>query len=168
MKPKTHTPLILLIGLLFHLNTQSQLKLRHYWLAAPAMLISGMLDGTVESITWHYDDGFKLRCPNVNEQFWNPAKSWKNKYKNHDPAQGPKFFGSTNMFVFTTDAYHLLRATSRTISGVTLGYYIHTSCHEKVLTKRQKWLRIGADFLVLTAIRSAGFHLTYSLLFRKQ
>lgn len=132
------------------------------------MLVTGMIDGTIESINYHYEDGFKLRCPKANDQFWNPAVSWKNKYKNNDPAQGAKFSGSTNVFVFTTDAYHLLRSTSRTVNGLTLAYYIHQSREEKALAKKKKWLRIAGDFLALTAIRTLGFHVTYSWLFRKQ
>lgn len=150
------------------LTLSAQLKPKQYWLAGSAMLLSGMIDGTIESMVWHYEDGFKQRCPNANDQFWNPAVSWTNKYKNHDPAQGAKFFGSTNLFVYTTDSYHMLRAASRTLNGVTLAFYINQSVHEKEMTRKQRWLRIGRDFLVLTAIRTAGFHLTYSLLFRKQ
>jgi len=127
-----------------------------------------MLDGTVEGITWHYEEGFKPRCPKANDYFWNPALSWKNKYKNGDPQQGPKFFGSTNAFVYTNDAYHMLRSTSRTINGVAIAYYMNESFREKELSKNKKWLRVGMDFVILTAIRTAGFHLTYSLLFRKQ
>ena len=149
-------------------QSHAQLKLKQYWLAGSVMFLSGMIDGTIESINYHYEDGFKLRCPKANDHFWNPAVSWKNKYKNNDPAQGPKFAGSANVFVFTTDAYHLLRATSRTLNTFTLVFYINQGYHEKQFSKKKKWLRIGADFLVLTAIRTAGFHLTYSAIFRKQ
>ena len=159
---------LVLVFLVMNFKTNAQLKLKQYILAGSCMLASGMIDGTIESMTWHYEDGFKKRFPKVSDHFWNPATSWKNKYKNNDPAQGPKFFGSTNLFVFTTDAYHMLRATSRTINGFTLAYYMNASYHEKQLSKKKKWLRIGADFLILTAIRTAGFQLTYSLLFRKQ
>jgi len=167
MKNVRKNMLVLSTFLMFGSAMQAQLRLKQYWLAGSAMLVSGMMDGTVESITWHYEDGFKLRCPNANDLFWNPAISWKNKYKNHDPAQGQRFPGSTNVFVFTTDAYHLLRSSSRTLDGLTIAYYINQSYRERELSKRKKWLRIGADFLVLTAIRTVGFHLTYSVLFRK-
>lgn len=36
----------------------------------------------------------------------NPAISWKNKWKNGDPAQGEKFFGSSTFLVFITDLWH--------------------------------------------------------------
>jgi len=63
------------------------------------MLLSGMLDGTVEGITWHYEEGFKPRCPKANDYFWNPALSWKNKYKNGDPQQGPLSFSEVQMLL---------------------------------------------------------------------
>jgi hypothetical protein len=149
------------------METHAQLKLKDYLLAGTAMFISGAADGTNESITWHYEDGFKLRCPKANDNFWNPALSWKNKYKNNDPALGPKFAGSTNVFVFTTDAYHLLRGTSRTLDVATLSYYVNES-YRTSTSKKKKWLFIARDFLILSAIRSVGFHLTYSVIFRKQ
>jgi hypothetical protein len=165
---KAQKTMVALCLFLVGAESNAQLKLKQYFLAAPVVFASGLIDGTIESINYHYEDGFKLRCPNANDHFWNPAVSWKNKYKNNDPAQGPKFAGSTNVFVFTTDAYHLLRAGSRTMNAFTLAYYVNQSYHEKELAKRKKWLKIGADFLILTAIRTAGFHLTYSFLFRKQ
>lgn len=168
MKNFGKNAMVLILFLVLTIRVDAQIKLKHYWLAGSAMLLSGMMDGTVESITWHYEDGFKLRCPKANDHFWNPAVSWKNKYKNDDPAQGQKFPGSTNLFVFTTDAYHMLRASSRTIDGVTIACYLNESYRERELSRKKKWLRIGADFLILTAIRTAGFHLTYSLMFRKQ
>lgn len=74
-----------------------------------------MLDGTIETISYHYETGFQSRFSNINNQFWNPTLSWKNKYKDGNPALGPKFMGSTTIFASTTDAYHLLRTTKRTI-----------------------------------------------------
>lgn len=167
MKKSERSSAFLLIALILAVQCQAQLKLKQYWLAGSVVFASGLIDGTIESINYHYEDGFKLRFPKANDHFWNPAVSWKNKYKNHDPMQGPKFAGSTNVFVFTTDAYHFLRATSRTLNGFTLAFYINQSAREKQLTNKQRWLRIGRDFLMLTAIRTAGFHLTYSVLFRK-
>lgn len=147
---------------------KAQLSFRQYWLAGGSMFVSGIIDGTLESITWHYEEGFKPRFPKANDQYWNPARSWKNKYRNHDPAQGPKFSGSTNIFVFTTDAYHMLRTANRTIDGVTLASYVNECRRDNVMERRKKWLRVAGDFLIFSALRTAGFHLTYSVLFRKQ
>ena len=132
------------------------------------MLVSGMLDGTIESITYHYDKGFKPHFPKINNQFWDPSISWQNKYKNGNCALGPKFMGSTNMFVCTTDAYHMLRTTKRAVDGFALVYYINQSCSEKKAARNKKWKNMATDFLILTAIRCVGFNLTYNVMFNPQ
>jgi hypothetical protein len=147
----------------------AQKNWKRYLITGSSMFVSGALDGTIESISFHYENGFKLRCKHVNDQFWNPAVSWQNKYKNGDCNQGPKFAGSTNMFAFTTDAYHLLRTTKRAVGGLTLAYYVNESCsYQKKATKKQMFKRTLKDFAILTAIRCVGFNLTYSMLFKRQ
>ena len=37
---------------------------------------------------------------------WAGPDSWKRKYLNGDPAQGPAFFLSTTLFVWATDCWH--------------------------------------------------------------
>jgi uncharacterized membrane protein YbjE (DUF340 family) len=47
---------------------------------------------------------------NLNPYFWNPAESWKNKYKNRDKTQGKKYpeylSGLTDSF---SDAWHIFK-----------------------------------------------------------
>jgi len=45
----------------------------------------------------------------LNPFWWNPAKSWKNKYKGREPGNGPAYAGSTTVLCFTTDAWHLFQ-----------------------------------------------------------
>ncbi len=172
--------LLVLLGLAVAM--QAQMKKKSYIICGAAAFVSGMVDGTIEAINYHYDDGFKITCPGANDGFWDPAKSWKNKYRNNDPRQGEKFPGSTTFFAFTTDAYHLLRTTNRTIDGVCIAYLLNADLCEKkprdpedgikepVKKKfwQRKWVMVTRDFLVLSAVRSVGFHATYSLAFRKQ
>lgn len=47
---------------------------------------------------------------NLNPNFWNPYKSWVNKWKNGDKSQGEKFFGSSTFLVMFTDGWHLLKS----------------------------------------------------------
>lgn len=47
--------------------------------------------------------------PQLGEQFWNDSKSWTNKWKNNDHAQGEKFWGSTRYFSFIMDGWHLMK-----------------------------------------------------------
>ncbi|HXB40323.1 MAG TPA: hypothetical protein VNZ49_07250 [Bacteroidia bacterium] len=157
---------ISVLALFFLLNNTvfGQRNWKDYLVTGSSMLISGMLDGTIESINYHYDNGFKNRFSKINNQFWDPSLSWKNKYKNGNCELGPKFTGSTTIFACTTDAYHMLRTTKRSIDAFTLVYYMNKTCSEKK-TMRKKWKNAATDFLVLTAIRCIGFSLTYSVLF---
>lgn len=147
---------------------RSQKKLKRLLLIGTGQLASGFLDGTIESISYHYSNGFKLRCPNANDQFWDPSLSWKNKYKNGDPNLGPKFAGSTTGLVFTTDAYHMLRTSKRAIDMGSIVYLMNDTYCNKKISKKQKLKTAAKDFIVLTAMRCVGFHLSYSYLFKRQ
>jgi hypothetical protein len=146
----------------------AQRKWKDYWITGSSCLLSGMIDGTIETINYHYDYGFKPRFPKANAQFWDPSLSWANKYKNGCPAQGPKFTGSTDVFVWTTDAYHLLRTANRAVECGTLVYYVNKNCSGTPLTGKKKWKAMATDFVVLTVIRSIGFNITYALLFKQE
>lgn len=160
----TLTALLILVSLS---GLVAQKKWKDYLVSGSSVFVSGMLDGTIEAISYHYENGFKARFPNANDQFWNPAVSWKNKYKNGDCTQGPKFAGSTTVLVATTDAYHMLRTAKRTLDGFTLVSYVNSS-RERKMSRNKRIKTVIKDFLILTAIRSAGFHLTYSVIFKPQ
>jgi hypothetical protein len=70
-----------------------------------------------------YDESiFKKCCPSL-ENFMNPKVSWKNKYKNLDKAQGPKFFGSTTFLVWTTDFWHLCKTIMIMFFSLSIVFY---------------------------------------------
>jgi hypothetical protein len=43
------------------------------------------------------------------QQFFDPAISWKNKWKNQDPREGERFSFSSTILVAFTDAWHLFK-----------------------------------------------------------
>lgn len=137
--------------------------MKPYILPCSSMFVSGILDGTIETINYHYFTGFKQVFPGANDQFWNPAVSWTNKYKNHNSALGPKFPGSTTVFVFTTDAYHALRTARNVIDFGTISFYINRNCSNNHKTKLRKYL---IDALILAVSHAIGFTAAYSVLFR--
>lgn len=165
MKKAFKIYLLCLFLLSFVSGINAQKKFRKYLITGSAMFVSGMLDGTIETLQWHYDQGFKPKFPRASQQFWNPAVSWKNKYKDGDPSMGPKFYGSTTAFAFTTDAYHLLRTANRAINTVAIAGYANSTYKSKQ-TKKEKLKTVITDFLILTAIRSAGFTLAYGVMFK--
>lgn len=128
-----------------------------------AMMLSGMLDGTVETISYHYYNGFKIVFPHANDQYWNPAQSWTNKYKDGNAALGPKFMGSTGTFVCFTDAYHALRTARNYVNTFTIAFYLDK---QKQSSVKMKLTRILEDALIIAAARNLGFYSTYGLLFK--
>lgn len=49
------------------------------------------------------------RLRNLNPLFWDKSQSWRNKWKNGDPAQGERFPGGSTIFVSLTDGWHLMQ-----------------------------------------------------------
>jgi hypothetical protein len=41
---------------------------------------------------------------------WDPRITFAYKYRNHDPKQGPKFWGATTVLVWMSDPYHRFQA----------------------------------------------------------
>ena len=79
--------------------------------------------------------------------FWSKSAGWTNKYKNNDPQQGEKFLGSTTVFVWLTDAWHLFTL----ITDITL-------FASAALTGVSWWL------VAVFALRQIIFELTYKFL----
>jgi hypothetical protein len=124
--------------------------------ALGVLVFSGAWDGVGEKVKWKYKE-FKMAFPKAKDHFWNPELSWRNKYEFTPDGQigGERFPGSTTVFVFATDGYHLSRTISKT-TGVVGAVWL--------IGKKQKWYYYVFDFLLYSAARGIGFHLTYSLI----
>ena len=76
------------------------------YLTGGLMIVAGAAKGFNETLQFHWK-AFHAKFPKANPQWYNPAISWRNKYKDGDPNKGAKFPFSTNVLVMTTDQYHL-------------------------------------------------------------
>lgn len=94
-----------------------QIEWKPLLLKSGCFFIAGSFEGLREEIDFHYSE-FQNTFPKANPQFCNPDLSWRNKYKNGDPLQGEAFMFSTNLFVASTDLYHLTN-TGRNVFLVT-------------------------------------------------
>jgi hypothetical protein len=68
---------------------------------------SSIAEAIMDKIQFHYDKSI-FSQDKYKQTFWNPTKSWVNKWKD-DSAKEEKFLGSSSIFVFTTDAWHLFK-----------------------------------------------------------
>lgn len=82
------------------------------------LIVSGSCKGVMDTIQFHYEISI-FNNENHNQLFWDPKLSWRNKYKKN--SRSPKFWGSTTIFVFVTDAWHLFQFLTYTLIFVSLG-----------------------------------------------
>ena len=75
-------------------------------LAFLLLFIAGVSKAIMDKVNFHFPESIFIK---YNGQFWNPVYSSLNKYKDGMKKFGPKFLGSTTVFVWTTDAWHLFQ-----------------------------------------------------------
>lgn len=88
-------------------DIMSTLTDRRVLLRCGLLFIAGGAEGTAEILKYNPDKYASFWRVDINRV--DPNVTWRNKYKNGDPLQGPKFLGSTGPFVGFTDPYHAFR-----------------------------------------------------------
>jgi hypothetical protein len=72
------------------------------------LVFAGYAKAVNNTLMHHYYDSVFCQVSKEKAMFWNPSRSWKNKYKDWDRMdRRPKFFGATTFLAWTTDAWHL-------------------------------------------------------------
>jgi hypothetical protein len=148
---------ILLLLLIFSFNNvkSDSLDMKLKPIRYTCLFISGFSDGVNDAISFHYSS-FKHVHQNINDQFWNPNLSWRNKYKLGSTTK-EKFPLSSTILVFTTDGFHLTNMLNRTflVGGSII-----------IPLKRKEWwwyLReLGIDYL----INRVGFFVSYNIIYK--
>jgi len=155
----TLTILIMLItftGLLGYGQIISKESIKPIIIKSGLMVLSGSFDATAEVVRINYDY-FDVVFPNANEQFWDAKLSQGNKWKNGDYKQGEKFLFSSTVLVWTTDGYHLMRTLRNTTMITALVIPIG---------KKKNWKQYVAEGLIYYCSYTAGFSITYNLIYK--
>ena len=104
------------------------------------------LDGGINPFTW---------------EWWDASVSWKNKYREGNPALGRAFPGSKWLGVVITDAYHLFQGIHTLLICLALmvGSYLG---HPPHVAANWQWV---IYFVLITTVYKAGFTftLTYTI-----
>ena len=119
------------------------------------MFLVGVSSAAMDTVSHHWAGSWFATLGN--DEFFNPAISWKNKYMNGDPAQGEKFLFSTTWLSWTTDFWHM--AKFMLLNAITV---------ISVLSVRLSLKRIWHWAGIAVAIRAAfqiGFTLFYDYIF---
>ena len=144
---------LLVILLLLPMLAFSQYKIQV--LPASLMFVSGTAKGYADVLSTHYSS-FQSAHPNANPQFWNPDKSWRNKWKDGSTTK-ERFLGSSTVFVATTDGWHLANAVNKT---ALIGAIVLKMGH------KQPFRYYLYDFAIYSAAYSAGFWTVYELIYK--
>jgi hypothetical protein len=133
-------------------NGQSKFnfKLKEHKQSLIFTFLAGAADGTRDASMFGHIQGGSW----VNSDL----QSWRNKYKNGNPAEGAAFFGSTNIFVTFTDLPHAANFFSNSLdaaSKVFMPNNTHTS----------KWGKVGL-IVLYKLVQIAGHNLMYDVVFK--
>ena len=71
------------------------------------IFFAGASEAIMDKLQFHFDKSIFSNKDKYKQLFWNPIDSWKNKWK--EDLKTERFAGSSTMFVFTTDAWHLFK-----------------------------------------------------------
>lgn len=114
-----------------------------------------MADGLAEACKFHPNGVTEVFG---NPQFWDNSLSWRNKYRNGDPAQGAKFPLSTTALSWTTDGYHLSRMirNSTVIAAVTI----------RIDEPARAWYYYIVEAAIYYLTYQLGFTITYDIIFK--
>jgi hypothetical protein len=125
---------------------------RNHVFSGGLVFLAGASKGFNETLQFHWKE-FRRQFPHANANWFNPAVSWRNKYKNGDPEAGPKFPLSTSALIMFTDQYHLNNFVNKMAWGGALVI--------KIGEGKKPFKHYLLDFLYYAACHQAGFALTY-------
>jgi len=120
--------------------------------------IAGIFTALAHSLAFKFK---KSIFKDMNQEWWNPAKSWKNVYKDRMPSKGAKFLGSTIFFKFVTDAWHLFRFLAT--SALTLSVVVVFDHLFELL-----WWQCLLLFVGLNAIKEIAYYYFFTHYFRDE
>jgi len=128
--------------------------------------LAGTMDAVQDKLQFHYEASVFPRGDDKllggTEQFWNPAISWKNKWKDGQKANGERFIFSSTALVFITDGWHLFQFFKLTF------FYLAIALPLLQLFGLSLWWA-GLAIIPFRMAFSAGFTLLFSfLLVRKK
>lgn len=118
-------------------------------------LWAGYFVAVMDTLSFHFKKS--IYEDKKNQQWWNPLKSWQNKYSSLDPLIRKKILKYIPIPVAVTDAWHAAKSLSLTCLFAAIGYALYNGVV----------INWWADALICRACFALGFIPFYSYLFKK-
>ena len=119
------------------------------------LFLAGAFNATMDVLSFRYKTSIFNKYTKLST-FFDPQKSWVNKYKYNDPKLGPKFFGSETFLVFLTDAWHLAKMLMITSFTLSIVFY------NPIIVTESIFVNIVGNLLLLHSAFSISFDLFFS------
>lgn len=117
------------------------------------IFLAGICNSIMDTLSFRYNTSIFANTKHT--QWFNPAISWKNKWKNGDHTQGERFPGSSTIFVALTDAWHFSKTIM--ITFICLAIITYTPIVNTYI-----------DFFILYLTFTITFELFFSKIFIKR
>jgi hypothetical protein len=116
--------------------------------------LSGVSNAVMDTLVHHYNSSI-FRDKNV--KFWNPKDSWMNKWiVDIDGSYKERFVGSSTVFVWTTDGWHLFQFLMLKFIFLAVVFYDGITGYKAI------------DFVLLHTVFSVSFEVSYKYILIKK
>lgn len=119
-------------------------------ISLPFVIVAALCKSIMDKIQFHFNESVFNKL-----KWFNPAESWKNKWKDGDKSKGEAFLGSSTIFVMFTDAWHLFGSIQRLMWIFAIVLYKPT-------------INWWADGMILMASHMIVFHVLFTYAFRRK
>ena len=117
-------------------------------------VIQAIADAVVDTLSHHMSTSVFKGL--LNNHWWDPKISFKNKYRYGHKDEGPRFLGSTTFLVFITDAWHMFKFIRKTSIELAVTILIGLN-----------WWQCIIGVLLIKIIVGLVFELFYGKILRK-
>ena len=129
-------------------------------LTTTLLILSATFKAICDTLQFHFETSI-FNHNTLNAWFWNPQLSWRNKYKNCEPEQGKKFFGSTTIFVWTTDAWHMFQMLYLNC------FFLCLALHIDFGLIGEKWIVILINFAIIKVVFQSFFEVYFRAIIKR-
>lgn len=142
------------------LGFRSQLDERIWWTQVGLNSISGMARGVKDKCAFNYP-ALKQRFPGMNDSRCDANQSYLRKWKNNDPEQGERFWGSSRWFVPFVDLWHGAQFVNHSTMYFSMILPLYPS-----YDRRLNWKEFAGRYATIIGANVLGYHFAYDKLFR--
>lgn len=124
------------------------------------VILAAVFNAGMDKLVHHYSTSiFNGNKP----LFWDPAQSWRNKYKNYPTDQRPKFPFAKTILVWATDGWHLFKQGMLTFQAIPWALCVYWVLPD---AWNGTW-QFLATYIGVRIIWAGAFHIFYHGIFQK-